>query len=1184
MKKKQRVLYAILFSLFVISPGLTQAEDIAVIFTPDANCSDGTCDFQSALSYAATNGDSDTLNLGSTVGLPGDVLVTTVPFQYVSSENFGLTINGSGDTTISGGSASQVLYIENTASTPVNIALNQLRIVNGTATNGGGLHLSAGNADVSIERCSFIGNAAVTIGGGALIQGSGTATIMRSTFNSNNANKGAGLYLNFAALELISNVFSNNDMHGDSSEGGGAYIMSNSWISEEAVYIVDNWFQYNESGIRGENSKGGGLYLHQSGFVDSTVEGNHFRWNQLGHSGAGAGAYIFLIDVSINLTRNRFFENIIGATFVGATSESAGSGGGLSLNVFGSFADASLTSNAFVGNSTPFSGKAVLIKNLDTAVTFASNTVTYNRPTNYTADSGTSAVQIEASQVNLYNNILWNNDIPDSPGYDLYVVDYGFVTEVNMQYNHLRSSLIPPDAVGIQSPNTTGEPLLAPYPDFHIITRLSPMVDSGFPYPGSPDEDIDGENRTLDGNLDFIVMMDKGADELGEAEGLITGDLAPLVSVDDIFGDPKGDKRNVSFRNIGDTSFTIEDVYLTGGEVPGDWELENVVIGPVDPGWNRSIAKIIFRSLSRQDSGNTVVVETTAGTFTADYSGKYIRLPYSDTDGVSDEAESGPEQGDYDGNCDGIPDLRQADVVSLPTRTGQYITLVAPVHGQQIGNTGDTFEMGDLPFFMDVRSVEASEGGLGLGGAGYPYGFLSFRIATVRSMTGGSAGGTYPVSIILPEGGPPVNHYVMNGPTPEEGWTNPIFRPPGGVGIYNFLRDTYEHYDLEGGTSVGAISETVTQSYPVWNETSRTYECTEGTEGTRQVIHLRLKDGRLGDHDLTENGVVFDPGGPAFLPIGDSDGDGVTDDLDNCPSVPNPSQQDSDGDGIGDGCDNCVNTPNPAQLDGDGDGIGDGCDNCVNTPNAAQLDGDGDGIGDGCDNCVNTPNPAQLDGDGDGIGDGCDNCVNTPNPAQLDGDGDGIGDGCDNCVNTPNPAQLDGDGDGIGDGCDNCVNTPNPAQLDSDGDGIGDACDNCVNTPNPAQLDSDGDGIGDACDINLDVNPPVITLSVTPDILWPPNHKMIPIMITVSANDDFDPNPTLVLDLISVNEGDNTVGDGSTTNDIEVGEEGTIYLRAERSGTGGGRTYTITYKATDASGNSASASTTVTVPHDRKQH
>jgi hypothetical protein len=40
-------------------------------------------------------------------------------------------------------------------------------------------------------------------------------------------------------------------------------------------------------------------------------------------------------------------------------------------------------------------------------------------------------------------------------------------------------------------------------------------------------------------------------------------------------------------------------------------------------------------------------------------------------------------------------------------------------------------------------------------------------------------------------------------------------------------------------------------------------------------------------------------------------------------------------------------------------------------------------------------------------------------------------------------------------------------------------------------------------------------------------------------------------------------------------------LRAERSGTGSGRVYTITYKATDASGNYATGSVTIEVPHNK---
>jgi hypothetical protein len=78
---------------------------------------------------------------------------------------------------------------------------------------------------------------------------------------------------------------------------------------------------------------------------------------------------------------------------------------------------------------------------------------------------------------------------------------------------------------------------------------------------------------------------------------------------------------------------------------------------------------------------------------------------------------------------------------------------------------------------------------------------------------------------------------------------------------------------------------------------------------------------------------------------------------------------------------------------------------------------------------------------------------------------------------------------------------------------------------------------------------------------------------------------------ITMNEGDktntfdpnydSTVVDGKTTGDIQVDQSGNVYLRAERSGTGSGRVYTITYTATDASGNSTTASATVTVPHNQ---
>ncbi|MBL7064891.1 MAG: VWA domain-containing protein, partial [Anaerolineae bacterium] len=65
------------------------------------------------------------------------------------------------------------------------------------------------------------------------------------------------------------------------------------------------------------------------------------------------------------------------------------------------------------------------------------------------------------------------------------------------------------------------------------------------------------------------------------------------------------------------------------------------------------------------------------------------------------------------------------------------------------------------------------------------------------------------------------------------------------------------------------------------------------------------------------------------------------------------------------------------------------------------------------------------------------------------------------------------------------------------------------------------------------------------------------------------------------NEPDNGLGDGDTPDDIVIVGDFTFKLRAERSGTGDGRIYTITYQVTDACGNSTIATATVTVPHSR---
>lgn len=215
----------------------------------------------------------------------------------------------------------------------------------------------------------------------------------------------------------------------------------------------------------------------------------------------------------------------------------------------------------------------------------------------------------------------------------------------------------------------------------------------------------------------------------------------------------------------------------------------------------------------------------------------------------------------------------------------------------------------------------------------------------------------------------------------------------------------------------------------------------------------------------------------------DVDNDGIINNNDSCPCIPNPIQEDDDNDGVGNSCDKCPDAPG-ANGDIDGDSIGDTCDNCLHEDNKNQSDLDGDGLGDSCDedmdgdnidnlrdNCNQVANPNQFDKDFDFIGDECDNCPNLFNTNQLDIDKDGIGDICDSDIDgdgIPNEMDSDSDGDGINNNIDNCPLNPISDQTDKDGDGIGDLCDNCVQFSNPDQLDTDGDGSGDICDLDID--------------------------------------------------------------------------------------------------------------------
>jgi len=119
----------------------------------------------------------------------------------------------------------------------------------------------------------------------------------------------------------------------------------------------------------------------------------------------------------------------------------------------------------------------------------------------------------------------------------------------------------------------------------------------------------------------------------------------------------------------------------------------------------------------------------------------------------------------------------------------------------------------------------------------------------------------------------------------------------------------------------------------------------------------------------------------------------------------------------------------------------------------------------------------------------------------------------------------------------------------------------------------------------VDTTTPGVTLTILQSTLWPVNHKLVR-AATVQVSDICDVAPRVSIDVTS-NEPINGLGDGNTDPDWVVVKRGNawdIWLRAERAGNLTGRVYTVTAYAMDASGNvSASATDTVTVPHDKRK-
>jgi len=107
----------------------------------------------------------------------------------------------------------------------------------------------------------------------------------------------------------------------------------------------------------------------------------------------------------------------------------------------------------------------------------------------------------------------------------------------------------------------------------------------------------------------------------------------------------------------------------------------------------------------------------------------------------------------------------------------------------------------------------------------------------------------------------------------------------------------------------------------------------------------------------------------------------------------------------------------------------------------------------------------------------------------------------------------------------------------------------------------------------LDNTPPSLMVNLSPNTILPQDNKFVAVNATFTTRDDYDRMPEIKLESISANE----PLEADDVRDANIGLDDRYLKFRTTSKSPAGRIYTVTYSATDASGNQSTASATLSV-------